>query len=222
MLDWIPSLFPTPQPDVAALVPVPPAVDPSTLPYEASRIMLNKETDAPFLNEYWNYPLKGVNAPEIVYSDRINHTPLFSSKDQLLDSASECIGKLHFTRSIHPHNLSIDPTDRTVVTKPLGYVVSGIPAAGTAKCASIRDGASVHAGFRIGGSGPGGPEMSAKQLGGTMTSKLYQQLGPHSVGKVLKNGTVCIDPSAMEMRENVVYNIRDDDGLPQDSLIQTS
>ena len=197
--------------------PIPAPSDVSKLSYETGRVMLMKGVDAPFLNNYWDYVVKGPDAPELIYSEKINHLPLFSSKDQLLASSGKCIGKLHFTRTVHPESIRVDP-DGTVVTKSVGgYVVSQAGAVNESKSASIALGESIPAELKIGGGGPGSAEMSAKIHQGSLKSKTYQQLGPHYLGRVLRDGSWCMEPSAMEIRENIAHEF----GEPPDSLIQT-
>ena len=197
-----------------------PTVDPKALSYSTSRVMLHKETDEPFMNNYWDYPLRGPSMPELLYSDKIHHVPLFSSKDQMVDSTSKCVGKLLFTRSLHPEELYINKLDRSVVTVPRnGYVITSTGSENLGKEALISAKVPLKVNFRIGGSGPGGPEMSSK---GPLSSWDYQKEGPHYVGKVLKNGSLCIEPNSMEVHDISIHNINDDIGNPPDSIIRTS
>ena len=215
MFDWLYSIFDHSHGHACSLPPV----HPKDLPYSVSRVMLNRELDAPYYNQYWDYPLKGENLPKLEYSDKMNHGPLFSSRDQIVNS--QCLGKLHFLRSTNPSEIQIDQTDHAILTKPAGYVISSsVPVQN--KCADATRGGSVPVSFRIGGAGPGGPEMSYKQLEGTRTSVEYQKHGPHHIGRILKDGSYCVEPSAMDVRDTRVYTINDDVANPPDSLIQTS
>ena len=191
--------------------PVPALSDPSSLSYEAGRVMLMKGVDAPFLNNYWDYVTKGPSAPTLEYADKIRHVPLFSSNDQLLTSA--CMGKLHFLRSIHPDQVHVDPVDGAVISEgsPV-YVVSKVGDVSNYKCASINQGGAVPAVFQVGGGGPGGPEMSSKS---GATSTLYQTLGPHYIGRVLSDGSWCMEPSAMETSDTSIHEF----GVEPDSII---
>lgn len=207
MFDWPFSLFGS-SPEEP---PVCPPLEPNQIPYEVSRVMLDKGTDAPFLSKYWDYPLKGPSAPEILYAEKIHHMPLFSSKDQTLNTLSKCVGKLHFMRSLHPDLINVSKVDKIILTKPVGNFVvshSGAENYGTQR-ADIGKNELLKVGLRIGGAGPGGPEMSHKQLGGALTSPNYQQNGPHYIGKVLKDGSLCIEPSAMEVAEKYPTDPRD-------------
>ena len=198
---------------------LPPPVHPKDLPYSVSRVMLNRELDIPFYNKYWDYPLKaGGNSPEIIYSDKIRHVPLFSSRDQIVNT--QCAGKLHFVRPWNPAGFQVHPADNAILTKPSHYVISSAESAG-GKCADAGRGGALPVEFRIGGAGPGGPEMSAKQLGGARTSEEYQKHGPHYIGRVLRDGSYCLEPAAMEAKKNIVFTINDDIGNPPDSIIQT-
>ena len=163
--------------------------------------MLMKGVDAPYLNNYWDYPSKGPHAPPLEYSDKIDHLPLFSSLDQVLTRA--CMGKLHFAKSIHPEYVRVDPNGDVVSKSGNNYVVSKVPSP-FGKCASIDMGGAVPANFEIGGGGPGSVEMRGK---------LYQQSGPHYLGRILKDGSWCMEPSAFEARDLKVYDVQDPDTL---------
>jgi hypothetical protein len=208
------------QPDTQVYASMEPTLDPKDLPFSASRVMLNKETDPPFMNDYWNYPLRGPSMPPLLYSDKIHHVPLFSSKDQMVDSTSKCAGKLHFIRSLHPEELYVNKLDRSVLTIPRnGYVITSSGADNLGKEAVISTKAPLKVNYTIGGSGPGGPEMSSK---GPLSSHNYQKNGPHYIGKILKNGTMCIEPNSMEVHDLSIHHINDDIGNPPDSIIRTS
>lgn len=172
---------------------------PSALPYAASRVLLMKQTDAPYMNDFWDYPTRSANMPEIIYLDKMNHVPLFSSKDQLVSSV-QCPGKLFFNQSLHPESLYSD-ADGSVLTRPVAgspQVVSKVDPQEEFKCATDM----MPVNFRIGGSGPGGPEMSHKLEGGSLESETYKALGPHFIGRVVPNGTTssyCIEPNAVDM-----------------------
>ena len=189
--------------------PIPEPTPPGDLSYETFRVMLMKQTDAPFLNDYWDYPTRSASAPEVVYSDHMHHIPLFSSKDQIISSTGKCIGKLNFSKSIHPELLTVDP-DTSLVTRPIGGpVISHATPIESYKCADDM----MPVGFRIGGGGPGSAEMSS--VGGSRT---YQELGPHYLGRIFKDGSVCVEPSAVEAREMIVKEIRAE-GVEPDGII---
>ena len=201
---------------------LPAASDPTTLPYDSSRVLLMKKPDPPFMNDYWDYPTRSARAPEVIYHDKLEHLPLFSSKNQMISSTGSCAGKLWFSKSIHPELIRRD-LDGSIVTKPTrgeGFIVSYAGPPETFKCAD-------HAGmipgqFRIGGGGPGSAEMSSKIFGGALKSTTYQKFGPHFLGRGLPDGSICIEPSAVDARPQVVYEIRAP-GVPpeeEESLIQ--
>lgn len=203
-------------------LPTPLPNDPTTLPYEASRVLLMKKVDPPFLNDYWDYPTRSARAPEVVYHDKLENLPLFSSKHQMISSTGACAGKLWFSKSLHPERIHTD-LDGSVVTRPTrgqGFIVSYAAPSQTHKCADNLG--MVPAKFHIGGGGPGSAEMSSKILNGAMKSKVYQQFGPHFLGRALPDGTICVEPSAMDPRPQVVHEIRAP-GVPppeKESLIQ--
>ncbi len=196
--------------------PIPPPVEPSDLPYASAHTLLHGKPDVPFYNDYWDYPLKGRQMPEIIYSEKMSHAPLFSSKHQIVNS--QCSGKLHFSKSLHPEKMSVDKTDRSLLLNPRGYAISSVGPA-KAKSASVEAGEAIPVNLRIGGAGPGGPEMS---FHGPLSSKIYQKYGPHFLGKELKDGSYCIEPSALEERANVIYTIKGDEDMYRESIIKTS
>jgi hypothetical protein len=195
---------------------------PSSLPYESSRVLLMKGYDPPFMNDYWDYPTKSARSPEVVYHDRLENLPLFSTKSQLISSTGPCAGKLWFSKSLHPDLVRVD-SDGSLVTRPTrggGFIVSSVSPPETFKCATS-DG-MIPAKFQIGGGGPGSAEMSSKILNGALKSTVYQQFGPHFLGRALRDGSMCIEPSAVDPRPQVVYELRAP-GVPpaeKESLIQ--
>lgn len=213
MFDWFNSFFfnhcTSPVSEYIA------STDPRDLDYETSRVMLHREPDVPFFNPYWNHPLK--NTGQFIYSDKILHEPLFSSKDQIVNS--ECVGKLHFNRSLAPDKIAVDPTDNALLTRPThaGIVSSSMDK--DIKNVVVESAEPLKVGFRIGGAGPGGPEMSAK---GELSSRTYQKFGPHMIGTKLRDGSLCIEPSTMQARDVSIHEINDNIGNPPDTLIQTS
>jgi hypothetical protein len=215
MFDWFVSLFSGHEPGIV-YPPYAPPVDPNDLPYESAGALLHRQPDVPFHNKFWDYPLKGRGLPEIEYSERMFHVPLFSSKHQIVND--QCVGKLHFTKSLNPNVLEMDPSDSAVMLRPRGFVISSaVPQVD--KCASIEAGGAVPVNYRIGGQGPGGPEMSFQ---GLLSSTEYQKFGPHFLGKRLDDGSFCIEPSAVEARNNSVIVINGDDENVPVSIIRTS
>lgn len=215
MFDWFFSLFNTNMAPNVVYPPYPPPVIPKDLPYDAARALLHRQPDVPFYNKFWDYPVKG--GPDIEYSEKMTHIPLFSSVHQFMDT--KCVGKLHFSKSIHPEQIVVDKTDSAVLLKPKGYVISAhVPK--VPKVANISKGEPLPINYRIGGSGPGGPEMS---FNGPLSSPEYQRYGPHYLGRQLKDGSYCIEPSAMDMRENVIRIIPGDtDGSVREYMVRTS
>ena len=201
---------------------LPPAADPSTLPYESSRVLLMKKPDPPFMNDYWDYPTRSARAPEVIYHDKLEHLPLFSSKNQMIASTGSCAGKLWFSKSLHPQWIRRD-LDSSLVTKPTrgdGFIISYAAPPETFKCADKVG--MMPAKFHIGGGGPGSAEMSSKIMNGALKSTVYQRFGPHFLGRVLPDGSMCVEPSAMDAHPQVVYEIRAP-GVPppeKESLIQ--
>ena len=186
----------------------PDAIDPATLPYASSRVLLMKGTDPPFMNDYWDYPTRSAKAPEVLYHDKIEQLPLFSSKQQMISSTGGCAGKLWFSKSLRPDLIRVDP-DGSLVTRPHrneGFIVSYAASPQTYKCANSEG--MVPAKLYIGGGGPGSAEMSSKLLNGSLKSSVYQRYGPHFLGTVLPDGSMCVEPSAVDPREQVVYEIR--------------
>jgi hypothetical protein len=218
MLDWVFDLFRPHWWEQTVEPPLASPSDPASLSYAASRVLLMKQPDAPYLNDYWDYPTRSAHMPEIIYSDKLNHIPLFSSKDQMV-SSTQCPGKLFFTRATHPDYISVDP-DGSVLTKPLSQsmqVVSRVDPPEHWKCATDM----LPVNFRIGGSGPGGPEMSHKLANGAYTSHTYQAIGPHYIGKVISTGGMCIEPNSMDMRSTTPTVIYAPD-VERDGIIKTS
>jgi hypothetical protein len=223
VLDWLWSDASTHVGDPNRVIvdpPIPPISDPSNLDYSTSRIILMKQPDAPFSGNYWDYPTRSpADKPEVIYSDPITHQPLFSSKFQEIDSTGKCVGKLFFSKPIGP---IIVEKDGSVVSIPSASspVVSHVDDTEGYKCATSNG--MIPAGFRIGGGGPGSAEMSSKISGGLFKSKLYQQLGPHFLGRKMTDGSICVEPSAVDARSRVVHVISAPD-VPieeQDSLIK--
>ena len=214
MFDWFYSMFSSSPTSGVVYPPIPPPTKPLDLPYDSAHVLLHGKPDVAFYNDYWDYPLKGPNVPEIIYSEKMTHDPLFSSKHQFVNS--QCIGKLHFSKSLHPERLGVDKIDNSLLLRSHGYVISSAPMPDH-KPIDAREALPVN--YRIGGAGPGGPEMSFQ---GPLSSSAYQKWGPHFLGKVLKDGSLCIEPSAMEERANVVYTINGDEETVRESIIQTS
>ncbi len=221
MFEWLLKWF-EPNPWEHTVVPPRGApTDPSALPYAASRVLLMKQTDAPYMNDFWDYPTRSANMPEVVYSDKLNHVPLFSSKDQMVSSV-QCPGKLFFTRSLHPENIHRE-IDGALVTKPLfgsPQVISKVDPPEAFKCATDM----MPVNFRIGGSGPGGPEMSHKLAGGSLESHSYKALGPHFIGRSVGPGNdtfYCVEPSAVDARDTRPTTIYGP-GVEPDGIIKTS
>jgi hypothetical protein len=213
MFEWFSSWL---EPHHSGIVypPYSAPVEPKGLEYETARVLLHRHPDVPYNNSYWDYPLKVPKGPEIEYSERMSHLPLFSSKHQIVDG--QCLGKLHFTKSLHPNFLGVDDRDRAVLVQDGRYVISSdLPK--QEKCASIPTGGRVPVEYRIGGSGPGGPEMSFRS---DLTSTEYQRHGPHYIGRQLRDGSYCIEPAAMEMRRSSVITI--DKESTKESIIKTS
>ena len=188
--------------------------DPRDLNHETARVLLHREPDIPFANPFWNYPL--TNARELVYSDRIQHIPLFSSKDQI--NNSYCAGKLHFTKSLLPHRIAVDPKDQAILTRPYHSGIISASVDSDSKPVPLNSDQPLKVGFRIGGAGPGGPEMHFNTKN---SSLLYQQLGPHYIGRKLNDGSLCIEPSSMDAKDVSIHVVNDDIANPPDSLIQT-
>ena len=212
MLEW---LFGTTQP-ATVYPPTPPIVEPSKLPYDSAHVLLHGKPDVPFYSGYWDYPLRGPNMPEVIYSEKMVHAPLFSSKHQVVNS--QCAGKLHFSKSLHPESLTVDNVDKSLLLNPRGYTISSVGPREPRE-ASVETSEPIPVNFRIGGAGPGGPEMS---FHGSLSSTVYQKYGPHFLGKVLKDGTYCVEPSTMEERANIVYTINGDDETVREFIIKTS
>jgi len=210
VLDWLWSNPAQHDPNEIVDPPQPPPTDPDTLPYAVSRVVFMKQSDAPFFNSYWDYPTKSATRAEVIFSDPVSHDPLFTSKDQLIASEGICAGKFLFKKPIDDSKFMVD-SGGAILTKAAndGFVVSHVGDPHGYKCAS--SGGMIPADFRIGGGGPGSAEMSAKISGGIFKSKIYQQLGPHYLGQKLKDGTMCIEPSAVEARARVVNVIRSPD-----------
>jgi hypothetical protein len=200
MFDWFFSLFSGPPIEVA---PHPPPVEPKDLPYDAAGTLLHGQPDVPFYNKYWDYPLNGPGKHEIEYSERMRLIPLFSSKHQVVNGT--CTGKLHFTKSLKPELLEVDRANNTVMLKPKHYVITADGPLQD-KCASVGAGGAIPVNYRIGGAGPGGPEMSFQ---GPLSSSEYQKHGPHFLGRVLKDGSYCIEPSALSAKEKIPKFLND-------------
>lgn len=213
MLDW---LFSGHSESGPVFPPYPSPLEPCDLPYESAGALLHGQPDAPFHNKYWDYPLRGPGMPEVEYSERMRYVPLFSSKHQIVND--QCVGKLHFTKSLKPELLEIDKQNMTVMMKPKHYVISAHEPL-QHKCASVGAGGAIPVNYRIGGSGPGGPEMSFQ---GPLSSGEYQKYGPHFLGKVLNDGSYCIEPSAVNAREKIIHFINGDDETVRESIIRIS